>query len=140
MHGSRISAAGLIKIKDGRLDKLSPLSGHYRPPASSFRAFLHSLREAGADLSHLSISRSYLLLVGLEAYVKTRRRGERLVQALIHGRDRLLNAHGLHLQHEGDLAWRERMAADGRMGEVREEAKHDQKGNDSDENTTIQAC
>ena len=32
LHGSRISAAGLIKIKDGRLSKLSPLSGHYRPP------------------------------------------------------------------------------------------------------------
>ena len=32
LHGSRISAAGLITIKDGRLSKLSPLSGHYRPP------------------------------------------------------------------------------------------------------------
>jgi len=32
LHGSRISAAGLIKVKDGRLLKLSPLSGHYRPP------------------------------------------------------------------------------------------------------------
>ena len=32
LHGSRISAAGLIKIKDGRLSELSPLSGHYRPP------------------------------------------------------------------------------------------------------------
>lgn len=34
LHGSRISAAGLIKIKNGRLSKLSPLSGHYRPPGS----------------------------------------------------------------------------------------------------------
>ena len=34
LHGSRISAAGLIKIKDGRLSKLSPLSGHYRPPGT----------------------------------------------------------------------------------------------------------
>jgi len=32
LHGSRISAAGLIKIKNGRITKLSPLSGHYRPP------------------------------------------------------------------------------------------------------------
>ncbi len=32
LHGSRISAAGLIKIKNGTLSKLSPLSGHYRPP------------------------------------------------------------------------------------------------------------
>ena len=34
LHGSRISAAGLIKIEDGRLSKLSPLSGHYRPPGT----------------------------------------------------------------------------------------------------------
>lgn len=32
LHGSRISSAGLIKIKDGLITKLSPLSGHYRPP------------------------------------------------------------------------------------------------------------
>lgn len=32
LHGARISAAGSIKIKNGRLTKLSPLSGHYRPP------------------------------------------------------------------------------------------------------------
>ena len=32
LHGSRISAAGLIKVKEGKLSKLSPLSGHYRPP------------------------------------------------------------------------------------------------------------
>ena len=38
LHGSRISAAGLIKIKDGQLDKLSPLSGHYRPPVEIGRA------------------------------------------------------------------------------------------------------
>lgn len=35
LHGSRISAAGLIKVKSGRLSKLSPLSGHYRPPGKS---------------------------------------------------------------------------------------------------------
>ncbi|RAL60482.1 hypothetical protein DID88_000257 [Monilinia fructigena] len=44
LHGSRISAAGLIKIKDGRLAKLSPLSGHYRPPVSNFRAFVKNLK------------------------------------------------------------------------------------------------
>lgn len=36
LHGSRISAAGLIKIRNGRLSKLSPLSGHYRPPGTHF--------------------------------------------------------------------------------------------------------
>jgi hypothetical protein len=36
LHGSRISAAGSIKIKNGRLSNLSPLSGHYRPPGMSW--------------------------------------------------------------------------------------------------------
>jgi hypothetical protein len=74
LHGARISAAGLIKVKDGQLRRLSPLSGHYRPPTENFRAFVHSLKENGVDMSHVSISRSYAVLVGLEAYVKTRRK------------------------------------------------------------------
>jgi hypothetical protein len=108
LHGSRISAAGLVKIKNGRLSKLSPLSGHYRPPGthllewylfseltqatvSNFRAFVHSLKDAGADMSHVSISRSYAVLVGLEAYVRTRRKGKKFVQKLIHHRDKILS-------------------------------------------------
>lgn len=74
LQGSRISAAGLIKIKDGRLHSLSPLSGHYRPPASNFRAFVTSLKEEGVDMSRVSISKSYAVLVGLEAYTKVRKR------------------------------------------------------------------
>lgn len=74
LHGARISAAGLIKIKDGQLRRLSPLSGHYRPPTKNFRAFVHSLKDNGVDMSHVSISRSYAVLVGLEAYVKTRKK------------------------------------------------------------------
>ncbi|KAI1605551.1 hypothetical protein PtrCC142_002263 [Pyrenophora tritici-repentis] len=74
LHGARISAAGLIKIKDGQLRRLSPLSGHYRPPTRNFRAFVHSMKENGVDMSRVSISRSYAVLVGLEAYVKTRKK------------------------------------------------------------------
>ncbi|KAL6704773.1 hypothetical protein ACN47E_007694 [Coniothyrium glycines] len=74
LHGARISAAGLVRIKDGQLRRLSPLSGHYRPPTKNFRAFVHSLQDNGADMSRVSISRSYAVLVGLEAYVKTRRK------------------------------------------------------------------
>jgi len=43
------------------------------------------------DMSHVSISRSYAVLVGLEAYVKTRRRGKNFVKKLVHGRDKLLD-------------------------------------------------
>ncbi|KAK4231790.1 hypothetical protein QBC38DRAFT_325644, partial [Podospora fimiseda] len=73
LQGSRISAAGLIKIKDGKLQSLSPLSGHYRPPASNFKSFVNSLKEEGVDMSSVSISKSYAVLVGLEAYSKVRK-------------------------------------------------------------------
>ncbi|KAG8411453.1 hypothetical protein J3458_015511 [Metarhizium acridum] len=90
LQGSRISAAGLIKVKNGRLSSLSPLSGHYRPPASSFRAFVKNLKEEGVDMSHVSISKSYTILVGLETYLKTRKKGKELVGKLIHGKDKLV--------------------------------------------------
>jgi hypothetical protein len=35
---------------------------------------VHSLQDNGVDMSRVSISRSYAVLVGLEAYVKTRRK------------------------------------------------------------------
>ena len=79
MHGARISAAGLVRIKDGQLRRLSPLSGHYRPPTKNFRAFVHNMKENGVDMSRVSISRSYAVLVGLEAYVKTRRKVKKSV-------------------------------------------------------------
>ena len=74
LHGSRISAAGLIKIKHGQLRSLSPLSGHYRPPARAFQNFVHHLRDAGVDMSRVSISKAYAVLVGLEAYISTKQR------------------------------------------------------------------
>lgn len=101
LHGSRITAAGLLTIKDGLLGKLSPLSGHYRPTTSSFRAFMHSLKDAGVDMSHVSISRSYAVLLGLETYLKTRRKGKKLLKSLMHGRDKLLS-HDAVDQHEDE--------------------------------------
>ncbi|MBE7182181.1 MAG: hypothetical protein INR71_13430 [Terriglobus roseus] len=71
LHGARLSSAGLIRIKDGQLRSLSPLSGHYRPPTRNFRAFVHSLRDSGVDMSRVSISKAYAVLLGLEAYQKT---------------------------------------------------------------------
>ncbi len=90
LQGSRISAAGLIKIKNGRLASLSPLSGHYRPPASNFRAFVRSLREEGVDMSHVSISKSYAVLVGLEVYMKTRQKGKEMMKKILHSKDRII--------------------------------------------------
>ncbi|KID84687.1 IQ calmodulin-binding motif protein [Metarhizium guizhouense ARSEF 977] len=100
LQGSRISAAGLIKIKKGRLSSLSPLSGHYRPPASSFRAFVKNLKEEGVDTSHVSISKSYTILVGLETYLKTRKKGKELVGKLMHGKDKLVAPEEVQRQEE----------------------------------------
>lgn len=90
LQGGRISAAGLIKIKNGRLASLSPLSGHYRPPASNFRAFVKSLKEEGVDMSHVSISKSYAVLVGLEVYVKTRKKGKDMLRRVTHRKDMIV--------------------------------------------------
>lgn len=91
VQGSRISAAGLIKIKNGRLASLSPLSGHYRPPASNFRAFVRNLKDEGVDMSHVSISKSYAVLVGLETYIKTRQKGKQLLQRTAHQKDKVIH-------------------------------------------------
>lgn len=91
VQGSRISSAGLIKIKNGRLASLSPLSGHYRPPTSNFRAFVRSLKEEGVDMGHVSISKSYAVLVGLEMYMKTRAKGKSLLERAGHKKDKVLH-------------------------------------------------
>ncbi|KAL8743246.1 MAG: hypothetical protein Q9190_004384 [Brigantiaea leucoxantha] len=68
LHGSRVSAAGIIEVHDGQLQFLQPRSGHYKPPASSFLAFIHSLQEKGVDMSLTSLPKSYAVLLGLETY------------------------------------------------------------------------
>ena len=84
LNGARITAAGLIEIHDGKLRRLSPLSGHYRPPTRNFRQFERALRAAGVDMSHVSISRSYAILLGLEAYERARRKIRRGARRLAH--------------------------------------------------------
>jgi len=87
LHGGRVSAAGLIRIKRGQLRKLDPLSGHYAPPTKNFRDFVHSLEETGADMSRVSISRSYAILLGLETYVGAKQKvgnGEQKFKDMAH--------------------------------------------------------
>ncbi|KIV89557.1 hypothetical protein PV10_06947 [Exophiala mesophila] len=100
LHGARILSAGLIKVKDGQLRKLSPLSGHYRPPAANFRAFVHALRDEGVDMSRVSISRSYAVLVGLESYVHTRRRVKHTEKMAIRKKDELLHPEKVQQEEE----------------------------------------
>lgn len=87
LKGGRILSAGLIRIKRGQLRRLSPLSGHYAPPAKNFRSFVHSLKDTGADMSRVSISRSYAVLVGLEGYLGAKRnikKGEQRIKDMLH--------------------------------------------------------
>ncbi|KAM7196130.1 hypothetical protein V8F20_007165 [Naviculisporaceae sp. PSN 640] len=58
VRGSRVSAAGMISVKDGKITALSPLSGHYRPPTRNFRAFVGRLKSLGVDLGSASSSSS----------------------------------------------------------------------------------
>ncbi len=41
-------------------------------------------------MSHVSISRSYAVLVGLEAYIKARKRGKSIVRKLVYHKDKIL--------------------------------------------------
>lgn len=100
LHGSRILSAGLIKVKDGQLRRLAPLSGHYRPPAANFRAFVHSLEEEGTDMSRVSISRSYAILVGLEGYTKTRRKIKKGQKTLTHEFDKVARPEKVKAEEE----------------------------------------
>jgi hypothetical protein len=100
LHGARILSAGLIKVKHGQLRKLSPLSGHYRPPAANFKAFVHSLRDEGVDLSRVSISQSYAVLVGLETYTKARKQVKNAEAAVVHEKDKLLNPEKVKAEEE----------------------------------------
>ncbi|KAI9866639.1 MAG: hypothetical protein M1813_001191 [Trichoglossum hirsutum] len=67
-------------------------SGHYRPPPSNFRSFVHMLKASGADMSHVSISKSYAVLVGLEAYVHTQRKIKSALHSAHERKDRLLHS------------------------------------------------
>lgn len=82
LQGSRVAAAGLIKIKRGQLRKLSPLSGHYAPPLRNFREFVKNLKEAEADMSRCSISRSYAVLLGLEGYLGAKKHAQKGKQGI----------------------------------------------------------
>jgi hypothetical protein len=70
LYGGRVLSAGLIKVKNGTLTSLNPLSGHYRAGTAHFRYFVAALQDSGVDLEHVTLSKSLLLLRGLEMYGK----------------------------------------------------------------------
>jgi hypothetical protein len=103
LNGARISAAGLIKIKDGQIRRLSPLSGHYRPPTSNFRLFVHSLKDEGVDMSRVSISRSYAVLLGLEVYLRTRKKIKHGLHHAVEEKDKVLHPEEVKKKEEEEM-------------------------------------
>jgi hypothetical protein len=102
LHGARVSAAGQIKIKDGQLRTLQPLSGHYRPPVENFRAFVHSLKDAGADLSHVNIPQSYAVIYGVENWYKVKAGTESNMEHLQHKMEKLLKPEEARKREEAE--------------------------------------
>ncbi|KAJ5626124.1 hypothetical protein N7510_002433 [Penicillium lagena] len=82
LRGGRIAAAGTIKVREGQLRSLKPLSGHYQPAMANFHAFNHALQNQGVDMSRLSMSKSYAMLAGIAGYSKTRRKVKELQDTL----------------------------------------------------------
>ena len=70
IRGSRSSAARLITIKIGQVRSLSPLSGHYRPLKAALKHLITHLCSLNTDMSRVSISKFYAVLMGLEGYTK----------------------------------------------------------------------
>lgn len=82
LRGSRISAAGLVTVREGQLRILQPRSGHYRTPGRNLRAFIKSLQGRGVDVSMTAVGGSYAAMVGIETYMKTKGRLKGLREGL----------------------------------------------------------
>ena len=78
LAGGKVTSAGIIVVKDGRIKSLSPLSGHYRSSIDvspspelvmavgqadeqHYRSFVGQLEQKGVDLSHVKIAKSVLV-------------------------------------------------------------------------------
>ncbi|KAK4050539.1 hypothetical protein OIO90_005006 [Microbotryomycetes sp. JL221] len=78
LSGARVLSAGLIKVDEGKLTSLSPLSGHYRAGTLHFKAFVRSLEDRGVDMTSVSISKSVLTIRGIEHYASAVKRKDRV--------------------------------------------------------------
>lgn len=79
------------------------------------------------DMSHVSISRSYAILVGLEAYVKSRRKGKKLMHKLVHGRDKLLSPEEAARREEEERDKTESAERERRFLELKKQAEREEK-------------
>lgn len=66
LAGGPITSAGTLIIEDGKLVKISPMSGHYRTKAVYFKRFVDELQSEGADLSGVKIGKTEMKLWFIE--------------------------------------------------------------------------
>jgi hypothetical protein len=76
-------------------------------------------------MSHVSISRSYAMLVGLEAYVRARRRGKKMIQKLVHHRDKILSPEELAEREDAERDKSESAERERRGLELKEKAERE---------------
>lgn len=58
LAGGPITSAGTLVIRDGQLQKISPMSGHYRIDTKYFKKFVDELEKQGVDLSEVKIGKT----------------------------------------------------------------------------------
>jgi len=81
LSGGMVTSAGLIKVKDGQLRRLSPLSGHYRTSVGHFRQFCEILHERGADMSRVRIGKEEAVLKAVETLGKSKKKQKEATKA-----------------------------------------------------------
>ncbi|PRP87215.1 hypothetical protein PROFUN_01477 [Planoprotostelium fungivorum] len=86
LAGGRVTAAGLIQIKEGKLISLAPLSGHYKCSSEHFELFVKKLKERGVDMTNVKVDWSLQVLKSMETLNKwkkaRRERRQRLLEKL----------------------------------------------------------
>lgn len=66
----------LLNLADGRLACVFSLHSHYRAGTAHFRYFVASLQDSKVNLDHVTLSKSLLMLRGLEAYGKMNKKAK----------------------------------------------------------------
>jgi len=84
LSGGRVTCAGLIQCRNGQIQSLSPLSGHYRGSIKHYKAFIAHLDKLGADLSKVRIGKAEAIMWGIEHVGKASKKKKQLVDDIKH--------------------------------------------------------
>ncbi|KAM0787999.1 hypothetical protein ACM66B_006200 [Microbotryomycetes sp. NB124-2] len=126
LSGARVLSAGLIKVDEGKLTSLSPLSGHYRAGTLHFKAFVRALEDRGVDMRSVSISKSVMTIRGIEHYASAMKRKDRFKNKV----KRMIHPGKVKDDHEAKL---ERDAKDKQLVAEKHEEHGDNVANGDDE-------